>query len=111
MSHIIISCPKTHLPVQTSFKDSPVELEKHWDEHAKIKCPHCGDVHKFVVRQAFVDGVLSDQGLSHRGISDLIKELEPKSAAVPPQAVPTQNQVKARRGPAKGRQKTKTPPS
>jgi len=84
MSQVFITCPKTTKTLLTPFEDSPGELQKHWDKHATIKCPHCGETHSFVVREAFVAGVLSDQGLSSRGISDLIKELEPKATKAKP---------------------------
>jgi len=79
VSHILITCPITRKTVQTEYLDSPLELEKHWEEHAEVQCPHCGEAHHFVVRQAFVAGIFSDQGFGNRGVSDRVKELEPKA--------------------------------
>jgi len=104
MSYIFITCPVTKRPVQTAFEISPSELERHWDKHSRVECPHCGENHTFVVRQAFVASVLSDHGWGDPGTSDLISELKAQAETPPSPSASAKTPAEPKR-PRPGRQR------
>jgi hypothetical protein len=59
-------CPKTLRLMNTSIETDFASLAKAWSTTMKIVCPYCGETHRFQVRDAYTDAVVSSERM--RGI-------------------------------------------
>jgi hypothetical protein len=60
MASLLFACPKTNRQVATGVETDVQGLSASWKETLKVKCPHCGEVHEISVRDAYINGALSD---------------------------------------------------
>jgi hypothetical protein len=54
-------CPKTSQLMTTAIKTDCASLAKAWTVTMKIVCLYCGNTHKFQVRDAYTDAVVSNE--------------------------------------------------
>jgi hypothetical protein len=54
-------CPNTQQWIGTGIDIAPESLAKVWSTWMKIECPHCSETHGFWVREAYVNGAISDE--------------------------------------------------
>ena len=52
-------CPTTHSLIQTTIATDVRTLAKAWHRKMEVSCPHCGEVHKYRVCEAFVQAAIS----------------------------------------------------
>jgi hypothetical protein len=52
-------CPKKNELVVTDIAPTREVLQEHWSKVISCRCPHCGEIHSFSVRDAYIDGILS----------------------------------------------------
>jgi hypothetical protein len=57
---LFFHCPQTGLSVPTGIGTDVATLRRFWQTKFDVDCPHCGKVHRFGVREAFLDGALTD---------------------------------------------------
>ena len=57
--HLTVFCPSTHGLIQTTIATDVQTLAKAWHSKIKVSCPHCGEVHKYRVCEAFVQAAIS----------------------------------------------------
>jgi hypothetical protein len=51
-------CPKKNELIVTDLPATSEVLQENWSKVMSCHCPHCGEVHSFSVRDAYIDGVL-----------------------------------------------------
>ena len=54
MAPLLFTCPTTHRRAPTRIKTDPNSLAAAWKKTLKVECPHCGEVHRISVREAYV---------------------------------------------------------
>ena len=52
-------CPKKNELIVTDIPATREVLQEHWSKVISCRCPHCGEIHSFSVRDAYIDGILS----------------------------------------------------
>jgi hypothetical protein len=60
MAQLLFVCPKTNQHASTSIETDAQSLSAAWKATLKVNCPHCGEVHEISVREAYINGALSD---------------------------------------------------
>ena len=60
MASLLFNCPTTHQQAPTGIETDVQSLQAAWKATLKIKCPHCGKVHKISVRDTYINGALRD---------------------------------------------------
>lgn len=60
MPVLSITCPNTHQDTPTRIETDVKALSAAWKRTLKIACPHCGEVHRASVREAYIAGALRD---------------------------------------------------
>jgi hypothetical protein len=60
MASLFFICPTTQQHVPTGIETDVQSLQAAWKATLKVKCPHCGEMHKISVRDTYIDGVLDD---------------------------------------------------
>ena len=55
-----VTCPNTHQDAPTRIETDVKTLSAAWKRSLKIACPHCGEVHRTSVREAYIDSALRD---------------------------------------------------
>ena len=60
MPSLNFTCPNTHHKVSTGIKMDAESLRKCWDKSLRVRCPHCGLLHRVLVRKTFIDMALDD---------------------------------------------------
>ena len=60
MPVLSIICPNTHQDTPTRIETDVKALSAAWKRTLKIACPHCGEVHRTSVREAYIDSALRD---------------------------------------------------
>jgi hypothetical protein len=63
-------CPKKNELIVTDLRATSEVLQENWSKVISCHCPHCGDVHSFSVRQAYIDGVLRVTELDQRDLDN-----------------------------------------
>lgn len=66
MEPLIVQCPKTRKPIITGVPTDAQALAKSWDDILRLTCPHCGAIHEVKVRDAYVQGEISEHRLRGR---------------------------------------------
>ena len=60
MAPLLFTCPTTHRRAPTRIETDPNSLAAAWKKTLKVECPHCGDVHRISVREAYVKFAIQD---------------------------------------------------
>jgi hypothetical protein len=55
-----ITCPNTNQGAPTRIETDVKALTAAWKRTLEIACPHCGEVHRTSVREAYIDAALRD---------------------------------------------------
>jgi hypothetical protein len=55
-----ITCPNTNQDTPTRVATDVKALSAAWKRTLKVACPHCGEVHKTFVREAYIESALRD---------------------------------------------------
>ena len=70
MTSIKLICPTTRKAVPTGFGETAADLEKNWNSLSAVQCPHCGKRHEFIVKDAFVEYVMSSPEIGRQTSED-----------------------------------------
>jgi len=62
-NHLTVFCPITHSLIQTTIATDVRTLAKAWHRKIAVSCPHCAEVHKYRVCEAFVQAAISQAHL------------------------------------------------
>jgi transcription elongation factor Elf1 len=57
---LLFTCPNTDQETPTRIATDVKALSAAWKRTLKITCPHCGQVHKTSVREAYIESALRD---------------------------------------------------
>jgi hypothetical protein len=57
--HLTVLCPTTQNSIQTTIATDVRALAKAWQSKIKVSCPHCSEVHKYRVCEAYVEAAIS----------------------------------------------------
>ena len=60
MPSLLVDCPYTHRKFSTGVETTAEGLRGLWKARLEVNCPHCHKTHKIYVREAYLDGALSD---------------------------------------------------
>jgi hypothetical protein len=60
MSPLLFTCPTTHRRAPTRVEMDPKSLAAAWKTTLKVECPHCGEMHRVSVRDAYIAFALHD---------------------------------------------------
>ena len=60
MPVLLFTCPNTDQETPTRIATDVKALSAAWKRTLKIACPHCGQVHKTSVREAYIESALRD---------------------------------------------------
>jgi len=60
MAPLLFICPKTNQQAPTGIETDVQSLRAFWKSALKVKCPHCGVMHKISVRETYINGALQD---------------------------------------------------
>ena len=61
-TNLQFSCPATGQPVEYETPGDARTLKDLWARELLVTCPHCGKVHRFPFRDAYVRGMLTAPG-------------------------------------------------
>jgi hypothetical protein len=56
---LFFQCPHTGLSAPAGIGTDVATLRKFWHRKLEVDCPHCGETHRFSVREAFLEGALT----------------------------------------------------
>jgi hypothetical protein len=59
---LLFTCPNTNQATPTRIATDVKALSAAWKRTLKIVCPHCGQVHRTSVREAYIESALKDAG-------------------------------------------------
>jgi|SwirhirootsSR2_FD_contig_21_18855480_length_600_multi_3_in_0_out_0_1 hypothetical protein len=57
---LFFHCPRTGLSAPAGIGTDVATLRRFWHRKLEVDCPHCGEVHRFSVRETFLSGALTD---------------------------------------------------
>ena len=60
MAPLLFTCPTTHRRAPTRIETDPNSLAAAWKKTLKVECPHCGQVHRISVREAYITFAVQD---------------------------------------------------
>jgi hypothetical protein len=80
MSPLLFTCPITHRRAPTCIETSPKSLAAAWKKSLRVECPHCGEVHRVSVREAYIAFAVQD------GTDPIVVDRPP--GVVPPARAP-----------------------
>ncbi len=60
MAPLLFTCPTTHRRAPTRIETDPNSLAAAWKKTLKVECPHCGEMHRISVREAYVKFAIQD---------------------------------------------------
>jgi hypothetical protein len=60
MAPLLFTCPTTHRRAPTRIETDPKSLAVAWRKTVKVGCPHCGEIHRVSVREAFIAFAVQD---------------------------------------------------
>jgi hypothetical protein len=58
--YLTVACPNTQSSIRTAISTDVRTLAKAWHSKIKVPCPHCSEVHRYRVCEAFVEAAISD---------------------------------------------------
>jgi hypothetical protein len=61
---LMFVCPSTRLRTSAGIATDVATLRRFWTRWLNVSCPHCGNVHRIDVREAFLSGVLDSVGMA-----------------------------------------------
>ena len=56
---LTVLCPSTQSSIPTTIATDVRTLAKAWHSKIKVSCPHCNEVHRYRVCEAFVEAAIS----------------------------------------------------
>jgi hypothetical protein len=59
-SGLLFSCPTSGRQVPTGIETNVQSLRALWRRKLKLDCPHCGEVHEFSVREAYLNSAATE---------------------------------------------------
>lgn len=62
-TNLVFTCEAIGKPVEYEVPSDATTLRELWTRDLRLTCPHCGDVHRFPFRAAFIEGALSISSL------------------------------------------------
>jgi hypothetical protein len=62
MPVLVFTCPNTDQETPTRIATDVKTLSAAWKRTLQIACPHCGQVHRTSVREAYIESALRDAG-------------------------------------------------
>ena len=60
MPSLNFMCPNTHHKASAGVKTDVESLRRYWDKSLRVRCPHCGELHRIVVRKTYIDMALDE---------------------------------------------------
>jgi hypothetical protein len=78
MAPLLFTCPTTHRRAPTRVETDPKSLAAAWKRTLKVECPHCGEMHRVTVRDAYIASAVQD------GTDRIVVDRSPEVA--PPRA-------------------------
>jgi hypothetical protein len=57
---LLFHCPRTGLSAPAGIGTDVATLRRFWNRKLEVDCPHCGETHRFGVRETFLEGALTD---------------------------------------------------
>ena len=60
MAPLLFTCPATHRRAPTRIETDAKSLAAAWKKTLKVQCPHCGEVHRISVREAYLIFAVQD---------------------------------------------------
>ena len=60
MAPLSFTCPNTGRQSLTRVETDTASLATAWKKTLKIECPHCGEVHRVAVREAYIASAIQD---------------------------------------------------
>ena len=60
MPSLNFMCPNTHHKASSGIETDVESLRKCWDKRLRVRCPHCGELHRILVRKTYIDMALDD---------------------------------------------------
>jgi hypothetical protein len=58
---LFVLCPITKNSIVTNIGTDVRSLTKAWHSKIQVPCPHCKEIHKYRVSEAFAEAVISDE--------------------------------------------------
>jgi hypothetical protein len=92
MAPLLFTCPTTHRRAPTHVEIDPKSLAAAWKRTLKVECPHCGEMHRVTVRDAYMAFAIQD------GTHPIVVDRPPGVAPQPPKGFTPRRarQVKAK---------------
>lgn len=59
LTNLVFTCVSTGKPVEYEVPGDVGTLRELWARELNLTCPHCGEVHRFSFRAAFIEGALA----------------------------------------------------
>jgi hypothetical protein len=78
MAPLLFTCPTTHRRAPTRVETDPKSLAAAWKRTLKVECPHCGEMHRVTVRDAYIAFAVQD------GTDPIVVDRPPGVAPPPP---------------------------
>jgi hypothetical protein len=63
VTHLRLACETTGQRIEHEVPSDVGTLRDLWDRKLELTCPHCGQVHRFSFRTAFIEGALATGSL------------------------------------------------
>ena len=60
MAPLLFTCPTTHRRARPVSRPTHNSLAAAWKKTLKVECPHCGEVHRISVREAYITFAVQD---------------------------------------------------
>jgi hypothetical protein len=87
--NVRLLCPRKSALIIIDIPATREVLQDHWSKQTSCRCPHCGELHSFSVREAYINGVLhateQDQRMLQNslvGIADVERQREETASPV-----------------------------
>jgi hypothetical protein len=58
---LFVVCPITKSSIVTNIRTDVRSLTKAWHSKIQVPCPHCKEIHRYRVSEAFAEAVISDE--------------------------------------------------
>jgi len=60
MAPLLFTCPATRRRAPTRVETDAISLAAAWKKTLKVECPHCGEMHRVSVRDAYIAFAVRD---------------------------------------------------
>jgi len=58
---LFVLCPTTKSSIVTNVRTDVRSLTKAWHSKIQVPCPHCNEIHKYRVSEAYAEAMISDE--------------------------------------------------